>query len=103
MGNELMTFVTVVSVLASIFMGVITLLRNHKKDSKHDAKELAVISEQLKNIKDGVEEIRSDFKVMREDFDGLKLESKLETAAIKKDMKAAFKRIDELKEAFAKK
>ena len=65
---ELALLISGVSVAFGIFAGISNLRRNQKLDDKKDATEMTTVIVKLENINDGVTEIKSDLKNIKDDI-----------------------------------
>ena len=74
-------------------VAIITLAKNTKKDTQDDAVQRATLSADLKYIRDGVDEIKIDNRVIKEDIG--KLQTKV--ARIEQSVESAHQRIDDMK------
>lgn len=65
---DISIFITILSVLASIFFAYKAFARNKTQDDKTDATQLTTISIKLDNIDNTVRDIKADFKSTRADM-----------------------------------
>lgn len=65
---ELALVISGISVAFGIYQGVCNLRRNNKNDDKKDATQLTTVIVKLENIGDGVTEIKSDLKNIKDDI-----------------------------------
>ena len=73
-------------------IAIITLAKNGKKDTQDDAVQKATMTADLKYIRDGIDEMKVDSKVMRQDVNALQIR----TTEINQSVKSAHKRLDDL-------
>ena len=78
-------------VMASV--AIVTLAKNAKKDTQDDAVQKATLAADLKYIRDGVDDIKLDNRVIKEDIG--KLQTKV--ARIEQSVESAHQRIDDMK------
>jgi len=74
-------------------VAIVTLARNTKKDTEDDAVQKATLAADLKYIRDGVDDIKLDNRVIKEDIG--KLQTKV--ARIEQSVESAHQRIDDMK------
>lgn len=74
-------------------VAIITLARNTKKDNRDDAVQKAELAADLKYIRDGVDDIKIDNRVIKEDLG--KLQTKV--ARVEQSVESAHQRIDDMK------
>jgi hypothetical protein len=74
-------------------VAIITLAKNAKKDTQDDAVQKATLAADLKYIRDGVDDIKLDNRVIKEDIG--KLQTKV--ARIEQSVESAHQRIDDMK------
>jgi hypothetical protein len=74
-------------------VAIITLAKNTKKDTQDDAVQRATLAADLKYIRDGVDDIKLDNRVIKEDIG--KLQTKV--ARIEQSVESAHQRIDDMK------
>jgi hypothetical protein len=74
-------------------VAIITLAKNTKKDTQDDAVQKATLAADLKYIRDGVDDIKLDNRVIKEDIG--KLQTKV--ARIEQSVESAHQRIDDMK------
>ena len=74
-------------------VAIITLAKNTKKDTQDDAVQRATLAADLKYIRDGVDDIKLDNRVIKEDIG--KLQTKV--AQIEQSVESAHQRIDDMK------
>ena len=65
---EVALLISGVSLAFGIYQGVSNLRRNNKQDDKKDATQLTTVIVKLENIGDGVTEIKSDLKNIKDDI-----------------------------------
>lgn len=65
---EVALLISGVSLAFGIYQGVCNLRRNNKCDDKKDATQLTTVIVKLENIGDGVTEIKSDLKNIKDDI-----------------------------------
>ena len=65
---EVALLISGVSLAFGIYQGVTNLRRNSKIDNKQDATQLTTVIVKLENIGDGVTEIKSDLKNIKDDI-----------------------------------
>lgn len=65
---EIALLISGVSLAFGIYQGVSNLRRNNKQDDKKDAAQLTTVIVKLENIGDGVTEIKSDLKNIKDDI-----------------------------------
>lgn len=65
---EIALLISGVSLAFGIYQGVSNLRRNNKQDDKEDATQLTTVIVKLENIGDGVTEIKSDLKNIKDDI-----------------------------------
>lgn len=65
---EVALLISGVSLAFAIFQGVSNMRRNNKQDDKKDAAQLTTVIVKLENINDGVTEIKSDLKNIKDDI-----------------------------------
>jgi hypothetical protein len=74
-------------------VAIVTLAKNAKKDTQDDAVQKATLAADLKYIRDGVDDIKLDNRVIKEDIG--KLQTKV--ARIEQSVESAHQRIDDMK------
>lgn len=89
---EIMALVTVVSVCCSIYFGLSGFRRNQKSDDKKEATESTSLFIKMENIGNGVNEIKSDIKSIRDE----NKESRERLIIVEQSAKQAHKRIDQI-------
>lgn len=65
---EVALVISGISLAFGIYQGVCNLRRNNKADDKKDATQLTTVIVKLENIGDGVTEIKSDLKNIKDDI-----------------------------------
>jgi hypothetical protein len=65
---EVALLISGVSLAFAIFQGVFNMRRSSKIDNKQDATQLTTVIVKLENINDGVTEIKSDLKNIKDDI-----------------------------------
>ena len=65
---EVALLISGISLAFGIYQGVTNLRRNSKIDNKQDATQLTTVIVKLENIGDGVTEIKSDLKNIKDDI-----------------------------------
>jgi conjugal transfer/entry exclusion protein len=65
---EVALLISGVSLAFGIYQGVSNMRRNNKQDDKKDAAQLTTVIVKLENINDGVTEIKSDLKNIKDDI-----------------------------------
>ena len=65
---EVALLISGVSLAFGIYQGVSNLRRNNKQDDKKDASQLTTVIVKLENIGDGVTEIKSDLKNIKDEI-----------------------------------
>lgn len=74
-------------------VAIVTLARNTKKDNQDDAVQRATVSTDLKYIRDGIDEIKIDNRVIKADIGELQTK----VARVEQSVASAHQRIDDLK------
>jgi septation ring formation regulator EzrA len=90
---EVTVLISVVSVSAAIYFGLKSGRRAQKKDDQQEAVDMTTVVIKLENIGNGINEIKSDLRNMREDVKDLR-EWKART---EESLKTMWKQLDELK------
>ena len=85
---ELSIVISVLSVSFALYSGISNLKRNDKKDTAEETAQLTTVIVKLENIGDGVSEIKSDMKNVKE------LRERL--VAVEQSAKSAHHRLDGL-------
>ena len=88
---EIALLISGVSVAFGIYQGVTNLRRNSKIDNKQDATQLTTVIVKLENIGDGVTEIKSDLKNIKDDIKEFREWKATATQQIKALEKTVFK------------
>jgi len=65
---EIALVISLISVGFGVYQGISNLRRNAKCDDKNDATQLTTVIVKLENIGDGVTEIKSDLKNIKDDI-----------------------------------
>lgn len=65
---EIALVISIMSVAFGIYQGVVTLRRNARQDNQSDTAQLTTVIVKLENIGDGVTEIKSDLKNIKDDI-----------------------------------
>lgn len=65
---EVALLISGVSLVFAIFQGVFNMRRSSKIDNKQDAAQLTTVIVKLENISDGITEIKSDLKNIKDDI-----------------------------------
>lgn len=89
---EIMVLLTVASICASIYFGLVNYRRNQKTEDKKEAAEATGMMVDLKNINLGVTRIESDLKSIREE----NKESRERLIIVEQSTKQAHKRLDKI-------
>ena len=74
-------------------VAIITLARNGKKDTQDDAIQKATMTADLKYIRDGIDEMKVDNRVIKADIGELQTK----VARVEQSVASAHQRIDDLK------
>lgn len=89
---EIAIVISALSLIFNIYMGISSMKRGHKQEVKEDSSQIASVLVQLKNISDGIAEIKNDINSIkndvREDHDRI--------IRLEESSKQAHKRIDEI-------
>lgn len=88
---ELALVISGLSVAFAIYQGICNLRRNNKLDDKKDATQLTTVIVKLENIGDGVTEIKSDLKNIKDDIKEFREWKATATQQIKALEKSVFK------------
>lgn len=88
---EVALLISGVSLAFAIFQGVSNMRRNNKQDDKKDAAQLTTVIVKLENINDGVTEIKSDLKNIKDDIKEFREWKATATQQIKALEKTVFK------------
>lgn len=91
---ELTIIISTVSVCASIYFGLSGFRRNQKNDDQKQASETTGIQIDLKNINNGVNEIKAEMRSIRDE----NKESRERLILVEASAKQAHKRIDSLEQ-----
>lgn len=89
---ELKDWLAILSPIAAIIFGYAAFARNRHHDSRSEAADMTTIAVKLENINNGVSEIKSDLRNMKED--AKELRERLVVA--EQSAKQAHKRLDSL-------
>lgn len=89
---EVMVLLTITSICASIYFGLSNFRRSQKSDDKKEAAESTSMFVKMENISNGVTEIKSDLKSIRDE----NKESRERLIIVEQSAKQAHKRIDKL-------
>lgn len=89
---EIMVLLTVASICASIYFGLLNNRRTQKNEDKKEAAEATGMLVDLRNINNGVTRIENDLKTIREE----NKESRERLIIVEQSTKQAHKRIDKL-------
>jgi len=81
-----------VPVIALIFTAI-TFSKNAKKDTAEDASERAKMSSDIKYIRDSIDDIKVDNRVIKSDIGDLQMK----VARVEQSVESAHKRIDDIK------
>ena len=73
-------------------IAIITLARNSKKDTQQDAEQRASMTADMKYIRNSIDEIKVDNRVIQKDVSDLKIK----TVEIEQSVKSAHKRLDDM-------
>jgi peptidoglycan hydrolase CwlO-like protein len=92
MNEELAILISVVVGISGILLGWIGHARITRKDAQADSADIATIKGDIKHIKEGVDNIKDDFRYQREEIKDLSDR----VARVEESTKSAHKRIDEL-------
>lgn len=89
---ELITLISVGGICTSIYFGLSGFRRNQKSDDKQEASETTSMIVKMENIGNGVNEIKSDIKSIRDE----NKESRERLIIVEQSAKQAHKRIDKI-------
>ncbi|MGM0217637.1 hypothetical protein [Enterococcus sp. AZ126] len=89
---EIMVLLTVASICASIYFGLVNYRRNQKSEDKKEAAEATGMLVDLRNINNGVTRIENDLKTIREE----NKESRERLIIVEQSTKQAHRRIDKI-------
>ncbi len=89
---ELTIILSVLSVAAAIYFGLAGKRRNDQQDTRRETSDMTTVVVKLENIGNGVNEIKSDLRNIREDV----TENRERIVAVEASAKQAHKRLDEL-------
>jgi septal ring factor EnvC (AmiA/AmiB activator) len=73
-------------------IAIITLAKNSKKDTQQDAEQRASMTADMKYIRNSIDEIKVDNRVIQKDVSDLKIK----TVEIEQSVKSAHKRLDDM-------
>ena len=92
MSIDLPILISVVSITIAVINFISNTKRNNKKDTTEDAPQMATLITELKNIMDGISDIKKEITDIRNDVK----EDRDKIIRIDESAKQAHKRIDEL-------
>ena len=92
MSIDLPILISFVSITIAVINFISSTKRNNKKDTKEDATQMATVITELKNIMDGISDIKKEITDIRNDVK----EDRDRIIRIDESAKQAHKRIDEL-------
>ena len=87
---EVALLISGVSLAFALYQGITNMKRNKTQDDKQDASQLTTVIVKLENIGEGVNEIKSDMKGVKEDV----VELRERIVAVEQSAKSAHHRID---------
>ena len=89
---EIMSVVTIISVVCAVYFGTVNVRRNKTQDDKGDATMLTTISVNQDTMQKSLDDIRFDVKGIRAESQSLGLK----VAALEQSCKSAHHRIDQI-------
>lgn len=89
---EIMVLLTVASICASIYFGLTSYRRAQRRDDQKEASEATSMFIKMENIGNGVNEIKSDIKMIKDE----NKESRERLIIVEQSAKQAHKRIDKI-------
>jgi hypothetical protein len=92
MSVEIALLISAVSVSFALYSGISNMKRNSKADTAKDAATLTTLLVKLESITQGIAEIKTEFSVMRKDFQELRDKVIIN----EQSLKSAWHRIDAL-------
>lgn len=87
---EVALLISGVSLAFALYQGITNMKRNKSQDDKQDASQLTTVIVKLENIGEGVNEIKSDMKGVKEDV----VELRERIVAVEQSAKSAHHRVD---------
>lgn len=87
---EVALLISGVSLAFALYQGITNMKRNKTQDDKQDASQLTTVIVKLENIGEGVNEIKSDMKGVKEDV----VELRERIVAVEQSAKSAHHRLD---------
>jgi catalase (peroxidase I) len=87
---EVALLISGVSLAFALYQGITNMKRNKTQDDKQDASQLTTVIVKLENIGEGVNEIKSDMKGVKEDV----VELRERIVAVEQSAKSAHHRVD---------
>jgi len=87
---EVALLISGVSLAFALYQGITNMKRNKTQDDKRDASQLTTVIVKLENIGEGVNEIKSDMKGVKEDV----VELRERIVAVEQSAKSAHHRVD---------
>lgn len=87
---EVALLISGVSLAFALYQGITNMKRNKAQDDKQDASQLTTVIVKLENIGEGVNEIKSDMKGVKEDV----VELRERIVAVEQSAKSAHHRVD---------
>lgn len=87
---EVALLISGVSLAFALYQGITNMKRNRTQDDKQDASQLTTVIVKLENIGEGVNEIKSDMKGVKEDV----VELRERIVAVEQSAKSAHHRVD---------
>lgn len=87
---EVALLISGVSLAFALYQGITNMKRNKTQDDKQDASQLTTVIVKLENIGEGVNEIKSDMKGIKEDV----VELRERIVAVEQSAKSAHHRLD---------
>lgn len=92
MSIEISLLISVISISFALYQGIKNMKRNTTKDVEEDATQMATVIAELKNIMDGISDIKKEITSIKDDVK----ENRDRTTRLEESCKQAHKRIDEL-------
>ena len=87
---EVALLISGVSLAFALYQGITNMKRNKTQDDKQDASQLTTVIVKLENIGEGINEIKSDMKGVKEDV----VELRERIVAVEQSAKSAHHRVD---------
>lgn len=92
MQMEITTVIAVLSLIVSSIVGYNAIRRAKTGEDKHDASEMTTLIVKLENISNGVNEIKTEIRAVKQDLQELRER----IVVVEQSTKSAHKRLDEL-------